>query len=131
MFRFFVFLFFCVALCRGQCSNRTDSSCVDDCRWSDVLTCCLPVTKTIDSVSPTVTPTVNEGSPSSSPSKQPTNAPTEYVTLNPEEDSSVETEINGGEISAIVIGLVVALFLLTFGICSYMKKQKSSSDPEP
>lgn len=124
MFRLFVFSLF-VGVCFGQCSNRTDNSCVDDCRWSDILTCCLPVIKF---VSPTESPTFI---PTDFPvSVSPSISPTELVTVKPQ-DVLVGSELNGGEISAIVIGLVVALFLLTFGICYLMKKQKSSSDPEP
>jgi len=107
---------------------------VDDCRWSDILTCCLPV---INIVSPTESPTfiLPTESPTFIPtdfpvSVSPSISPTELVTVKPQ-DVPDGSELNGGEISAIVIGLVVALFLLTFGICYLMKKQKSSSDPEP
>jgi hypothetical protein len=119
MFRLLILFscFFSVAL--AQCGNFTDDLCIDhpNCRWSGALTCCLydSSLSPFPTVSPSVSPTkLITGSPSRSPTGSPTR-----VTVVPDTKSS--TELNGGQISAIVIGLVAALFLLTFGICYYMK----------
>lgn len=121
MFRFLI-LFSCLfSVSLAQCGNFTDNLCLDhpNCRWSDVLTCCLygPVVS-VPTGSPTGSPSV--AFPSSSPTKLLTASPSTSPTPVTVPDVP-DTNSNGGENSAIVIGLIVALFLLTFAICYYMK----------